>query len=322
MSTSPYEADVLVVGAGPAGVAAAVMAASLNLRTVVVEAGQVGGKLHTIGALQNVSGNWSTGPQLAEALAADLMRLQKAGRCSVVRSRAARVNGHDDRAELTLEDGQVLSAQAVVVATGVAALTPSDTDWVSAPAQLTAPPLWRTVPEELGERTYVLGGDRPLGTWLRAHPHAPNNLHVLCPPTDDYKVAEVSEDGRIRLVPISNVVLSQPSYGDGWIVEVEDRHGERKSYVATSVLSNIGSKPAALKGLTADTDGYCPPEKQHPRIWSAGDLRSGRFQRIATAQGSGAEAVLAHYYSAALQQELPEPTATARTTNSHPGRRA
>src|SRR5262245_3980616 len=44
-------AEVLVVGAGPAGVAAAVMAASLGLQTVVVEAGRVGGKLHAIGAL-------------------------------------------------------------------------------------------------------------------------------------------------------------------------------------------------------------------------------------------------------------------------------
>ncbi|CAO0834046.1 hypothetical protein SMICM17S_06276 [Streptomyces microflavus] len=62
------ETDVLVVGAGPSGMAAAVMAGSLNLRTVIVEAGAVGGKLHVIGALENVPGNWSTGPQLAEAL--------------------------------------------------------------------------------------------------------------------------------------------------------------------------------------------------------------------------------------------------------------
>src|SRR5690606_5296815 len=103
--------------------------ASLNLRTVVVEADSVGGKLHVIGALENVPGNWSTGPQLAEALAADLDRLQRAGRCSVVQGRAVSVTGYDDRAELVLEDGRALSAQLIVVATGVAALAPPDADW-------------------------------------------------------------------------------------------------------------------------------------------------------------------------------------------------
>ncbi|MFE5550185.1 hypothetical protein ACFQ71_41530 [Streptomyces sp. NPDC056534] len=51
-----------------------------------------------------------------------------------------------------------------------------------------------------------------------------------------------------------------------------------------------------------DENGYCPPEMQHPRIFIAGDLRSGRFQRITTAQGSGAEAALAYYYSTALER--------------------
>ncbi|WP_030688455.1 FAD-binding protein [Streptomyces sp. NRRL B-1347] len=44
--------DLIVVGAGPAGVSAAVMASSLRMRTVVVEAEQVGAKLRSIDALQ------------------------------------------------------------------------------------------------------------------------------------------------------------------------------------------------------------------------------------------------------------------------------
>ncbi len=302
MSSPSHEADVLVVGAGPAGVAAAVMAASLNLQTVVVEAGRIGGKLLTIGALENVAGNWSTGPQLARALALDLERLQKAGRCTVMQGRAVAVSGNDDRAELALDDGRVLTAQAIVVATGVATLTPTDVGWVSTSAQASAPPLWRATPESLLDLPYVLGGDRPLGTWLRTHPNAATTLHVLCPPEDDYKVTEVAEDDRVRLVPVSHVTLTQPANGRGWMVEVLNRHGELKAYEATTVLSNLGNKPAALTGLTIGEDGYCPPDQQHPRLRIAGDLRSARYQRIATAQGSGAEAVLACYYATALQQ--------------------
>ncbi|MEU1129603.1 FAD-dependent oxidoreductase [Streptomyces sp. NPDC005900] len=302
MSTSSFDADVLVVGAGPAGVAAALMATSLNMKVLVVEADSVGGKLQTIGALENVSGNWTAGPQLATALAADLSRLEQAGRCSLVRSRAVGVKGHSDRAEVLLADAQVLTAQAVVVGTGVTAMTPGDTDWISAAPSLSTPPLWRAKPEQVGPRTYVLGGDRPLGTWLRAHPQSTATLHVLAPTADDYKLAEVSGDDRVRVVPVSHVVVSQARHGTDFIVDVENRGGERSTYVATAVLSNLGNRPAALEGLVVDEGGYCPPEMQHPRIFIAGDLRSSRFQRITTAQGSGAEAALAYYYSTALER--------------------
>jgi thioredoxin reductase (NADPH)/alkyl hydroperoxide reductase subunit F len=301
VSESSYDTDVLVVGAGPAGVAAALMAASLSLRAIVVEPGPVGGKLHRIGALGNVPGSWSTGPQLAEALAADLELLQEAGRCRVVQGRAVEISGYDDRAELALADGRVFTAESIVVATGVTELAPSDLEWVSAPAEFSASPLWRAAPQELTGCTYVLGADRPLGTWLRAHPDATTTLHVLCPPADRYKATEVEGDGRVRLVPVSHAAISRPPHGDGWMVEVKAHDGIKTVYAATSVLNNLGSKPAGLAGLVSGEDGYCPPNQQHRRIRVAGDLRSARFQRIATAQGSGAEAVLDYYYETALR---------------------
>lgn len=301
MNASSYDADVLVVGAGPAGVAASLMAASLNLRAIVVESGPVGGKLHRIGALENVPGCWSTGPQFAEALAADLERLQEAGRCTLVRGHVLKASGRDDRAELVLADGRVFTAGSIVVATGVTELSPSELEWVSAPTDFSVSPLWRATPQELTGRTYVLGADRPLGTWLRAHPDATTTLHVLCPPSDEYKAAEVEDDGRVRLVPVSHAAISRPASGDGWTVEVKGQDGTKNVYAATSILNNLGSKPAGLAGLISDGDGYHPSDQQHRRIRIAGDLRSARFQRIATAQGSGAEAVLAYYYDTALR---------------------
>ncbi|MEU0950296.1 FAD/NAD(P)-binding protein [Streptomyces canus] len=291
-----------MIGAGPAGVAAAVMACSLNLRTTTLDAGPIGGKLHRISALVNVPGSWTTGPRLAEALAADLERLREGGRCTVEQGRAVKVSGHDERAELTLEDGRVLTADTIVVATGVTDLAPSDVEWVTAAADFSAPPLWRATPQELTGRTYVLGADRPLGTWLRAHPDVTTTLHVLCPPTDRYKAAEVEDDPRVRLVPVSHVAITKPRYGEGWTVVVTGQDGAETVYSVTSILSNLGNKPAALPGLVTDEDGYCPQDQQHRRIRIAGDLRSARYQRIVTAQGSGAEAVLAYYYDIALSR--------------------
>jgi thioredoxin reductase (NADPH)/alkyl hydroperoxide reductase subunit F len=217
-----------------------------------------------------------------------------------VQGLAAKASGHDDRAELALDDGRVLTAEFIVVATGVTDLAPDDAEWITAPPGFSAPPLWRATPQELSGRTYVLGGDRPLGTWLRAHPKVTTTLHVLCPPADTYKAAEVENDNRVRLVPVSHAAITKPTYGGGWTVEVNGQDGSKTIYAATSVLNNLGNKPAALAGLVTGEDGYCPPGEQHRRIRIAGDLRSARFQRVTTSQGSGAEAVLAYYYDTAL----------------------
>ncbi|MER5227501.1 FAD-dependent oxidoreductase [Streptomyces flaveus] len=295
-----HDTDLLIVGAGPAGVAAAVMADSLGMHTVLIEAGWVGGKLHHIPALQNVPGSWQTGPALAQALAADIARVTETGRCRLVQDRAVRVAGHEDRADVVLANGQVLSAAAAVVATGVTSLGPGHVDWITAPDRFRAAPLWRAAPTDLNDVTHVLGADRPLGTWLRAHPDVRRTLNVLCPPEDDYKAAEVADDDRVQFLPIARVTIAEAGQGQGWNLHTENCSGESVTYIAGTVLSNLGNRPAALDGLVQGEDGYCPAELQHPRILTAGDLGSARFQRIVTAQGAGAKAALARYYDTAL----------------------
>lgn len=293
-----YDADLLVIGAGPAGVAAAVMASSLRMKTVVVEAEQVGAKLRAIGALDNVPGGWSTGAALAEALASDLTRHQELGRLSVLAGRAVRVAGHDDRAEVALEDGRVLTAPAIVVATGVTALTPGEVAWIEAPESRWMPPLWRATADDLeGHRVVVLGADRSLGTWLRAHPQATAYFDVLYPQADRYKTDEVADDQRIHLDLVDRVAVAPVQ--DGFRINTwHPGGGEANTFVVDTVLSNMGSKPAALPGLITGADGYCPSDEQHPRILVAGDLKSARMQRIAVAMGDGGRASLIPYYEA------------------------
>lgn len=293
-----YDADLLVIGAGPAGVAAAVMASSLRMKTVVVEAEQVGAKLRAIGAMENVPGAWSTGAALADALASDLARHQELGRVSVLSGRAVRVAGHDDHAEVALEDGRVLTAPAIVVATGVTTLTPGDVAWIEAPESRWVPPLWREAADDLeGRRVAVLGADRSLGTWLRAHPQATVYLDVLYPEADRYKTDEVADEQRIRLELVDRVAVTPVQ--DGFRISTwHPGGGGVHTFVVDTVLSNMGSKPAALPGLITGTDGYCPPGEQHPRLLVAGDLKSARMQRIAVAIGDGGRASLIPYYEA------------------------
>ncbi|WP_079132321.1 FAD-dependent oxidoreductase [Streptomyces nanshensis] len=296
MTNPESDTDVLIVGAGPGGTAAALMAASLQLRTVLVEAAHIGGKLCTIDAVENVAGNWSSGTQLAAALVADLEWLRGQRRCSLIQARAVAVSGFDDRVEVTLTDGTVLTAGAAVVATGVGSLSVVDTEWATAPDDFDPPFLWTTSPEDLRGRTYVLGADRPLGTWLRSHAAKQFHLHVIVPPGDAYKAAEVADDDRLHILPVEQVDITRSAHGDPWRIEVTGKDHQRVTYATRNVLNNLGSKPEALNGLQIDRAGYCPTERQHKRIRVAGDLRSARFQRIATAQGSGAEAVLSLFY--------------------------
>ncbi|TQE33185.1 FAD-dependent oxidoreductase [Streptomyces ipomoeae] len=298
MNESSADADLLVVGAGPAGVAAAVMASSLRMRTTVIEAARVGAKVEAIGSLENVPGGWTTGQALAEALAADIARHQEAGRLELLSGRAVRVDGQTDRAEVTLEDGRVLTAGAVVVATGVTTLGAADVDWIEAPDDLWVPPLWRATAEDLeGRHVVVLGADRPLGTWLRAHPQTAVHLDVLYPAGDSYKTDEVTDDPRLRLDLVERVAVA-PIPGGRFRVTAHHPQGGSHTFTTEAVLSNMGSKPAALAGLVTGPDGYCPPEQQHPRVLVAGDLKGARLQRIAVAVGDGSRASLLPYYEA------------------------
>ncbi|MFF4409855.1 FAD-dependent oxidoreductase [Streptomyces sp. NPDC001404] len=293
--TPSWDADLLVVGAGPAGVAAAVMASSLRMTTVVVEPEQVGAKLRSIGAMENVPGGWSTGAALAEALASDLARHEELGRVKVLSGRAVRVAGRDDRAEVVLEDGRVLTASAVVVATGVTALAPGDVPWIEAPEIEWLPPLWRATADDLeGRRVVVLGADRPLGTWLRAHSQAKVHFDVLFPEADRYKTDEVVDEQRIRLDLVERVSIAQVPHG--FRITAWHPDGGPHSFVVDAVLTNMGSRPAIVPGLVVGADGYCPPEEQHPRVLVAGDLKGARMQRIAVAMGDGSRAALTPYY--------------------------
>ncbi|WP_435241879.1 FAD-dependent oxidoreductase [Streptomyces cucumeris] len=310
------DTDLLIVGGGPAGCAAAVMAASVGMRSVVVESGEaVCGGLRRVPVVRNVLG-FTTGPELAAAIEADVARCEP---CRVeLGRRVTQVEAFDDRVGITLGPtaGAVASASAsspapaksragttrltapyAVVATGVGPLGPSDADWLSGAAGHGLPPLWEADPADLAGRTVlVLGADRPLGTFARAHPELDVRFLVAHPPEDTYKTEEIGQDPRVELVPVRRLELRS---GSGPLTaEAHTVAGGRRVLGADRGYLNLGSAPAVPEGdVVRDGTGYCPPARQHPRVFTAGDLRSARFQRIATAMGSGGEAALGAYYA-------------------------
>ncbi|MEE1826478.1 FAD-dependent oxidoreductase [Streptomyces sp. BE20] len=284
--------DLVIVGGGPAGCAAAVMAASVGLRSVLIERHEPAHTLRRVPAVENVLG-FATGGAFADAVAADVRRVHEL--CEVRTGYAAEeLQADDGGVTVRLASGTSVRARYAVVATGVRAALPEEAEWITSDAG-PIPPVWEADAASLsGRPALVLGADRPLGTLLRAHPDVPLRLVVPHPPADGYKADEVRGEGRVTLREVASLDLRRT-------VDGRFTAGELGAFDADAVFVNLGCRPAAVPGaLVRGEDGYCPPERQHPRVLTAGDLRSARGQRIMTATGSGAESALNVYYALRL----------------------
>ncbi|MFF3604248.1 FAD-dependent oxidoreductase [Streptomyces sp. NPDC002463] len=297
MADTLYDTDLIVIGGGPAGCAAARMAASVGMRSILVEPDRLCRNLYRIPALNNVLGGYTSGPELADSILAEL---KSTGLCRLeLGRRVTDLRVDEVRVTITVDTGARLTAPYTVVATGVGPLQPHDVAWISAPSGLTLPPLWQAEADDAeGRSLLVLGGDRPIGTFLRAHPTTGTRLLVAYPAADEYKIEEIREDPRITLLPAEHLSLSATE-GTAVSAEAVSQDGARQTITADAAYLSIGNAPTAPSGdLVRGVDGYCPPTDQHPRVIVAGDLRSARFQRIMTALGSGSEAALHAYYAA------------------------
>ncbi|WP_030076868.1 FAD-dependent oxidoreductase [Streptomyces baarnensis] len=296
-SPAPQDTDLIIIGGGPAGCAAARMAAGVGMRSVLVEPDTLCRNLYRIGALNNALGGHTSGPALADAITAELKSTEL---CRLeLGHHVVELRAEDDHVAVTLETGTRLAAPYAVVATGVGPLQPRDVPWITAPNGSTLPPLWQADADDAEGRTLlVLGGDRPIGTFLRAYPDTDTRLLVAYPEADAYKVEEIRDDLRVTLLPVAHLTL-HPSEEGPATADLVGQDGARRTATADAAYLSIGNAPTAPSGdLVRGADGYCPPTDQHPRIVVAGDLRSARFQRIMTALGSGSEAALHAYYAA------------------------
>jgi thioredoxin reductase (NADPH) len=112
------ELDVLIVGAGPAGVAAAVYAGSEGLKALVIEDTAIGGQAGTSSRIENYMG-FPTGISGADLVYRGQVQAMKFGTRFAMPRRVHKLARTDDGFCLTLEDGDTVCARAVLIATGV-----------------------------------------------------------------------------------------------------------------------------------------------------------------------------------------------------------
>src|SRR5262249_40499562 len=109
--------DLVIVGGGPAGLAAAVYGASEGLDTVALDAEAIGGQAATSSRIENYAGfpNGISGEDLAARTGAQAMRL---GARLTAPCRVAALRSEPGFQVLTLDDGSEVPTRAVIIATG------------------------------------------------------------------------------------------------------------------------------------------------------------------------------------------------------------
>jgi thioredoxin reductase (NADPH) len=325
-----YLSDLVVVGTGPAGLAASVYGASEGLETLSLDAVGAGGQAGASSRIENYVGfpNGITGDDLVARAAIQAMRL------------GARLNAPCEVAGLRLEegfhvvvlgDGSEIPTRAIVIATGARyrRLEVDDLErFEGRGVYYAATELEARVCR--GFNTIVVGGGNSAGqaAVYMAQQGSPVSLVVrraqLAETMSQYLLARIEADDRIEVLLHTEV---RELAGDAHLerVTLEDNQtGERRTVECQGLFCFIGAVPATgwLDGCVAlDRSGFVltdrslpesvahgsafggreplPFETSIPGVFAVGDVRSGSVKRVSSAVGEGSSAVrLVHEFLA------------------------
>lgn len=307
--------DVAVVGAGPAGLAAAVYAASEGLDTIVIEGVAPGGQAGTSSKIENYLG-FPTGIS-GQALAGRAqVQAQKFGANLAVSRNVVRLDCDDRPYRLHLEDGQAVSACAVVVATG-ARYRKLDVDNYARFEGQGIHYAATGIEAQLctGEAVAVVGGGNSAGqaaiflSRTVAHVHILVRGSGLAETMSDYLVQRIESSPKITLHAFSEITSLE---GDALLRQVSwtnRQTAQPQTHDIANVFVMIGAEPNTdwlshcleldAKGFVRtgqDSDGIAlasPYATNRPGVFAVGDVRSGSVKRVASGVGEGSVVVAA-----------------------------
>jgi thioredoxin reductase (NADPH) len=316
--TPGYIFDLVVVGSGPAGLAAAVYGASEGLRTVSLDAVTIGGQAGSSSRIENYAGfpNGISGGDLTARAAVQAMRL------------GARLNAPCEVAGLrteagfhvvVLRDGSEIPTRAVIVASGAQyqRLAVEDLErFEGAGVYYAATDLEARVCD--GTSVLVIGGGNSAGQ--AAVYLGQNNCRVtiairrsdLAQSMSQYLIERIEADPKIDLITGVEV---QALAGDERLERATLKNiasDERQTIPCSGLFCFIGALPATSwlgDGVLLDRDGFVLTDRQLPPplivgapgplpfetsasgVFAAGDVRHGSMKRVAAAVGEGSSAV-------------------------------
>jgi thioredoxin reductase (NADPH) len=307
--------DVTIIGAGPAGLAAAVYAASEGLRTLVVEQEAVGGQAGTSSLIRNFPGfpRGISGNRLA--FHAFQQAWSFGARFSFMRAAESLVADGVDRI-VRLTDGTLARSHTVIIATGVTYRTLGVPDLEGLSGVFYGAAV-SEAPNMKGKRAFVIGGGNSAGQAAMHLSKWASEVTVLvrgaslAASMSSYLVREIDATPNVSVRHSVEVVDGGGELGVLDHIVLRDRDSGTTDRVgADGLFVLIGSAPHTdwlgdvvgrdewgfvLTGpdVSVDVTGRptLPLETTVPGVFAVGDVRRGSVKRVASAVGDGAVAI-------------------------------
>jgi thioredoxin reductase (NADPH) len=323
--------DLVVVGAGPAGLAASVYAASEGLEVLTVDALAAGGQAGTSSLIENYLG-FPAGISGEELTRNALFQAQKFGAKITVPAEVRSLGLDGGERVVTLTDGSRILTRCVLVASGVEYRkldVPRFGDFEGAGIYYAATEMEARLCR--GEEVVVVGAGNSAGQAIMFLSRYASRVHVLVRGQDlgasmsRYLVDRVE---RMENVTIHRGAVVSGLQGDGHLsaVHAKGANGEQQTIATNSLYLFIGEDPHTdwlhgcveldRRGFVLTGDGLPPTttdterwrsagrtpfllETSLPGVFAAGDVRAGSAKRVAAAVGEGSMAVsFVHAYIA------------------------
>jgi thioredoxin reductase (NADPH) len=321
--------DLVIIGAGPAGLAAAVYGASEGLRTVVVERETFGGQAGTSSLIRNYLG-FSRGISGSELAWQAYQQAWLFGASFRLARHTIALHHREERLVVSLSDGTEVAGRAAIVATGASyrRLGVSGLEALQGAGVFYGPAVAQAQGMK-GQEVYVVGGGNSAGQAARhLSKHARRvTLLVLGESLDAhmsrYLIEEIGATENIQ-VRLNTQVIDGGGKGRLEHLVLEDRaSGLTETAPAAALFVLIGARPHTgwlPEQIMRDDRGYVitgsdllrdgsPPEgwplervpmlmeTSVPGVFAAGDVRCGSVKRVASAVGEGSIAIqMVHKY--------------------------
>ena len=314
--------DVVIVGAGPAGLAAAVYAASEGLDVLVIESNSPGGQAGTSSRIENYLG-FPSGISGQELTSRAYTQAQKFGADLLVAEGVSHLDCTRKAYSVEIDNKARITARTVIIATGaeyrrlpVANIGQFEGAGIYYGATFIESQLCE------GEEVIVVGGGNSAGQAAVFLARTARKVHVfirsrgLADTMSRYLIRRIEESPEIELRPCTEIIGLE---GDGHLERVSWRTNDQpiESHGIRHVFVMTGAAPSTkwLDGcVTLDTRGFIktgadltqeelqaaewplsrPPhllETSRPGIFAVGDVRAGNIKRVASAVGEGSIAV-------------------------------
>ena len=323
------EYDVVVVGAGPAGLAAGVYGASEGLKVLIVERSAAGGQAGTSSRIENYLGfpNGISGEDLSDRA------LKQAGRFGAEIAMTRCVENiealGDGRYCVELDGGQRVSACVVLIATGVEwrILKAEGVDQFQGRGVLYGASR-NEASNVVGKRVFIVGGGNSAGQAAVFFANYAAKVVVLVRgkglelSMSSYLIDQIASKKNVHVVPYTELVKAEgEDHLQRVVVRTRPPEGEEtfQTVDADALFIMIGAKASTAwlpQGLQRDPAGYLctgrdltgwglqervpfPLETNLPGIFCAGDVRHDSIKRVSSGVGEGSMAVaFIHQYLA------------------------